>query len=330
MMLPWTLSVGAALSALLAAVSAECDREALFKFADSYVFAQENGQAGYLENIADNFTYVENNKTQEITSGIFNNALVIDHRRTIADTTECATFTELIVTRNASGMPAPYVIGTQIRHSPGDMSCYLIDSIVTTEGNWLFNVTGTLYWVQRENWDTIPEAERDSRETLKSAADAYLSMWDNKSAIDAVPWGTPCARLEGGVYTGNGGPNDSCKVGIPTNNTQAPNSHRRYVIDETVGSISVLCIFEHLENAPDSHEFRLEKGKRHTSVFATLHAVKEPPYRVRNWELYRLYRRDEPDAEGTKESISHSAGETAKDNFENCIVQLRPKLASYD
>ncbi|RYP27887.1 hypothetical protein DL767_007475 [Monosporascus sp. MG133] len=261
MMLPWTLSVGAALSALLAAASAECDREALFKFADSYVFAQENGHAGYLENIADNFTYVENNKTHEITTGILNNALVIDHRHTIADTIECATFTELVVTRNASGMPAPYVIGTQIRHSPGDMSCYLIDSIVTTEGHWLFNATGTLYWVQRENWGPIPEAERDSRDTLKAAADAYLSMWDNKSAIDAVPWGTPCARLEGGVYTGNGGPNDSCKVGIPTNNTQAPNSYRRYVIDETVGAISVLCIFEHLENAPDSHEFRLEKGK---------------------------------------------------------------------
>ncbi|RYO83411.1 hypothetical protein DL766_006810 [Monosporascus sp. MC13-8B] len=261
MMLPWTLSVGAALSALPPAASAECDRGALLKFADSYVSAQENGQVGDLENIADNFTYVENNKTQEITSGILNNALVIDHRRTIADTTGCATFTELVVTRNASGMPAPYVVGTQIRHSPGDLSCYLIDSIVTTEGHWLFNVMGTLYWVRREDWGPIPEAERDTRETLKAAADAYLSMWNDKSAIEAVPWGTPCARLEGGVYTGNGGPNDSCKVGIPTNNNQAPNSHRRYVIDETVGSISVLCIFEHLENAPDSHEFRLEKGK---------------------------------------------------------------------
>ncbi|RYP63285.1 hypothetical protein DL771_009356 [Monosporascus sp. 5C6A] len=260
-MLPWTLGVGAALSALLAAASAECDREALLKFADSYVFAQENGHAGYMDNIADNFTYVENNKTREITSGIIFNALVIDHRHTIADTTGCATFTELIVTRNASGMPAPYVIGTQIHHSPGDMSCYLVDSIVTTEGHWLFNATGTLYWAQRENWDPIPEAQRDSRETLKAAADAYLSMWNNKSAIDAVPWGTPCARLEGGAYTGNGGPDDSCKVGIPTNNNQAPNSYRRYVIDETMGSISVLCIFEHLENAPDSHEFRLEKGK---------------------------------------------------------------------
>ncbi|RYP51492.1 hypothetical protein DL768_003176 [Monosporascus sp. mg162] len=261
MMLPWTLGVGAGLGALLAAASAECDREALLKFTDSYVFSQENGHAGYMENIADNFTYVENNKTHEITTGILNNALVIDHRHTIADTIDCATFTELIVTRNAGGMRAPYVIGTQIRHNPDDMSCYLIDSIVTTEGHWLFNVTGTLYWVQRENWGPIPEAERDSRETLKAAADAYLSMWNNKSAIDAVPWGTPCARLEGGAYTGNGGPNDSCKLGVPTNNTQAPNSHRRYVIDETMGAISVLCIFEHLENAPDSHEFRLEKGK---------------------------------------------------------------------
>ncbi len=63
------------------------------------------------------------------------------------------------------------------------------------------------------------------------------------------------------MYTGNGGPADSCKVGIPTNHSQAPNSGRRYVIDETMGSISVLCVFEHLWDAPDSHQFRLENGK---------------------------------------------------------------------
>jgi len=28
-----------------------------------------------------------------------------------------------------------------------------------------------------------------------------------------VPWGTPCARLEGGSYTGSGKPTDRCDVG---------------------------------------------------------------------------------------------------------------------
>ncbi|KAI2602649.1 hypothetical protein GGR54DRAFT_491691 [Hypoxylon sp. NC1633] len=252
-----------ALVALLPMVTAqyECNRTYLSEFADSYVASHETGQLYNLDNIADNFTYVENNKTREITSGIFLNALKIAHRHTIIDTIDCASFTELIITHNVSGQPAPYVIGTQIRHSPGDLSCYLIDLTVSTTGSWLFNSTRTLELASKESWTLIDEAKRDSRETLKQAADAYLDMWSNKSAIDAVPWGTPCVRLEGSVYTGTGSPTDSCKVGIPTNNNQAPNSHRRYVIDTTYGSISVLCIFEHLANAPDSHEFRLENGK---------------------------------------------------------------------
>ena len=93
-------------------------------------------------------------------------------------------------------------------------------------------------------------------------------------------WGTPCARLEGGVYTGNGGPNDSCKPGIPTNHNQAPNSGRRYVIDESMGTISVLCVFEHLSMAPDSHLFRLENGKVryiHTITLASSGGFTPPP-----------------------------------------------------
>jgi hypothetical protein len=204
------------------------------------------------------------------------NAFIIDHRHTIADTVECASYTELIITKNVSGSSTPHVIGTQIRHNPTDMSCYLIDLIVSGPGSWLFNASQTLYWARRENWSEIPPAKRDKRETLKAAADAYLDMWSNKTAVNAVPWGTPCARLEGSAYTGNGGPNDSCKPGIPTNNNQAPNSHRRYVIDETYGSIDVLCIFEHLAMAPDSHEFRLENGKLryiHTITLADSNTV---------------------------------------------------------
>ncbi|KAI1400752.1 hypothetical protein F4819DRAFT_360717 [Hypoxylon fuscum] len=253
----------AAIGAFLPQVAAvyECNATYLKSFSDDYVKAHEMGQLYHLDNIADNFTYMENNKTREITSGIFYNALKIAHRHTIIDPIECASFTELIVTHNVSDEPAPYVIGTQIRHSPGDLSCYLIDLIVSTTGSWLFNATRTLEYASKENWTLIDEDKRDSRETLKTAADAYLDMWNNKSAIDAVPWGIPCDRLEGSVYTGPGLPTDTCKVGIPTNNNQVPNSARRYVIDPTYGSISVLCIFEHLSNAPDSHEFRLENGK---------------------------------------------------------------------
>ncbi|KAI2463330.1 hypothetical protein F4781DRAFT_126599 [Annulohypoxylon bovei var. microspora] len=271
----------AAIGALLPTVTAECNRTYIQSFSDDYVKAHESGQLTQLENIAENFTYMENNMTREITGGIFNNALKIDHRHTIVDTVECASFTELIITHNVSGEPAPYVIGTQIRHSPGDLSVYLIDLIVSTTGSWLFNSTKTLEYASKENWTLIDDDKLDTREALQQAADAYLSMWNNKSAIDAVPWGTPCDRLEGSVYTGPGLPTDSCKVGVPTNNNQAPNSARRYVIDPTYGSISVLCIFEHLSMAPDSHEFRMENGKLryiHTITLANsgLYEVEEP------------------------------------------------------
>ncbi|KAI5928075.1 hypothetical protein F4810DRAFT_698774 [Camillea tinctor] len=275
-------SLAVCAAAILPAVLADCDRAELLAFADSYVEAHETGSVSNLQNIADNFTYVENNKTREITGGIFFNAFVIDHRHTIADTVACATFTELIITHNISDEPTPHVIGTQIRHNPEDMSVYLIDLIVSGPGSWLFNASQTLYYASREDWGEIEEGARDSRELLKQAADAYLDMWNNASAIDAVPWGTPCDRLEGSVYTGQGLPTDSCKVGIPTNNNQAPNTYRRYVIDESYGAISVLCIFEHLAHAPDSHEFRLEGGKVryiHTITLADSSNGLPPPAR---------------------------------------------------
>lgn len=95
-----------ALTTLAPGVLAACNRTALLEFADAYVFAHENGcypdplivvgstrdtyllsgwtklactkwtigQVSNLENIAENFTYVENNKTHEITSGICTNS----------------------------------------------------------------------------------------------------------------------------------------------------------------------------------------------------------------------------------------------------------------
>jgi hypothetical protein len=36
---------------------------------------------------------------------------------------------------------------------------------------------------------------------------------------------------------------------------------RRYVIDEMLGSVDVLCNFESLGQMPDSHEIRVEGGK---------------------------------------------------------------------
>jgi hypothetical protein len=235
-----------------------CDNKALLDGADAYVEAQTAGQISLLNaTLATNWKYQENNAEGDANKGIISKALKIDHRRTNVDTTSCATYTELIITDSTN----PYVIGTQIHHNITDAKILMIDSIVSTTNSWLFNATKTLQYVLGEKWDPIPESKRDSRATIQAAGDAYMDMWSNATSADAVPWGTPCTRLEGSAYTGKGAADDSCKPGIPSNHTQKPNTNRRYVVDESMGSVSIMCVWQHMMNASDSHEFRLEGGK---------------------------------------------------------------------
>ncbi|KAH7113808.1 hypothetical protein B0J11DRAFT_541349 [Dendryphion nanum] len=235
--------------------SVSCTKASLASAADAYVSAQTAGSLGALNSLfATNWTYTENNKVIAHTAGLLHKPLKLDHRRTNHDLVQCATYTELVA---ASG---PYVIGTQIRHdSAGKINS--IDTIATTTGSWLFNATKTLEYIQKESWPPIPLEKQDKREVIQAAGDAYMDMWSSATAHTLVPWGTPCVRLEGSVYTGKGAPDDSCKPGIPSNHNQAPNTHRRYVIDEEMGSVSIFCVWEHMMNAADNHEFRLENGK---------------------------------------------------------------------
>ena len=101
-----------------------------------------------------------------------------------------------------------------------------------------------IHWIGTDSeFDAYPEA------------DAYLDLFMDKTA--QVPWGTPCARLEGGVYTGRGEPTDSCNVGVPEN---VPMVEREYVIDEAKGAVSVFLKMGE-NKLPDSHTFRVENGR---------------------------------------------------------------------
>jgi len=245
------------LSFPMTSITMECDQTNLTNAADAYVAAQTAGLLDPLLNfLATNWTYQENNKEMNPQKGVISKAMKIDHRRTNIDTIACASYTELIITDTSN----PYVIGTQIRHDM-NMQITMIDSIASTTNSWLFDANKTLQHVLEEKWDPIPIVNRNSRDVIQAAGDAYLDMWSNATAADAVPWGEPCTRLEGSAYTGSGKPTDSCKPGIPSNHSQAPNTHRRYVVDENMGSVSILCLWEHMMMAADSHEFRLEGGK---------------------------------------------------------------------
>ncbi|KAI1169353.1 hypothetical protein F5B18DRAFT_20029 [Nemania serpens] len=227
--------------------AAQCARETLVAATNKLLAAQTAGKPDAMGAIT-GVGYLEQFKTADMKKGILATPLKLDFNRSLHDTVQCATYTEMVAAAGAH----PYVVGTQMHFTPEGKLTNL-SSLVTDRGDWLFNATGTLYWASREKWDVIPEAQRDSRATIQAAANAYADIFNDKSV--KVPWGSPCARLEGGAYTGNGSPSDRCDVGIPEGVALV---NRRYIIDETIGAVDVFIDFA---TVPDSHEFRIEKGK---------------------------------------------------------------------
>jgi hypothetical protein len=150
----------------------------------------------------------------------------------------------------------PYVVSTQIRHLDNDTSTISsIDTIAATTGDLFFDAKKTLSYIRAESWSSLPTVSQPSRALLRSIGDAYLDMWTNSTAADTIPWGTQCERVEGSMYT------NPCGASLPRGGSQKANGMRRYVIDETVGSVQVSCQFDSLGAWPDSHEIRVEKGK---------------------------------------------------------------------
>ncbi|KAJ2990271.1 hypothetical protein NUW58_g3033 [Xylaria curta] len=244
--------LGVALASLVTFGHAECTREGLLAAANSYLAAQTSGNIAGLKLSGTNFTYQQNNKKADIKTGVLSQSLKIDLNRTTADTVACASYTMLISSTGSK----PYVISTQIRHPGDDTSTILmIDSIVATTGALFFNAKQTLSYIQKENWGVLDESLRANRTELKRVGDAYLDMWTDAKAADSIPWGTDCERVEGSALT------KPCGASLPRGGSAKNNGNRRYVIDETVGSVDVLCSFDSLGNLPDSHEIRLEGGK---------------------------------------------------------------------
>jgi hypothetical protein len=206
--------------------------------------------------LANGLGYVENMAVTDINKGLIKTAMKIDHHRSLLDTASCQTFTEVIVTNKEK----PYVLGTRMRVNRDKIA--EVEMVWTTTGYWLFNADNYLKYSSAEDWGPIPAGKRDTRETLVAAANAYLDAF-LEGKKDLVPWGYPCQRTEGGMYTGKGDPKDSCDVGVPSGVNIA---NRRFVVDPTIGSVVVYCTFGAGSagggsGAPDTHLFRLEGGK---------------------------------------------------------------------
>jgi hypothetical protein len=246
---------GAMLAPTAGFAQVSCSRDGMRRAVDLYLAAQTTGDTSGLP-LASGLGYRENNAPAKIDDGLIKAAMTIDHHRSLLDPATCQTFTEVIVTNKDK----PYVLGTRLRVNRDKIA--EIEILWTTTGYWLFNADNYLKYSSTEKWNEIPASQRDTRDTLVAAANAYLDAF-LEGKKDLVPWGYPCNRTEGGAHTGNGSPTDSCDVGVPSGVNIA---NRRFIVDPTVGSVVVFCTFGAGNagggsGAPDTHLFRVENGK---------------------------------------------------------------------
>jgi len=240
--------------------SAACKREALQKLTDTYVKAQTDGKASLLP-LEKGASYGENDQAMDIAKGVLAAPLKVDFTRSFHDTTQCATFTELV----AATDPHPYVIHTRMEATGNGKKVSKVESVVTDAGDWMFGATEHLATTRTEKWDEIPKDKRDTRQAIQAAADAYLNNWGEPTL--PVPHGTPCSRLEGRISTAAKNPEgQTCTMGAFPQKLDV--THRRYVIDEALGAVSIFHNFPWLDagipkdpGTPASQMFRVEGGK---------------------------------------------------------------------
>ena len=231
-----------------------CTRAELVTAADAYVAAQKKGDITGMPLDA-KARFVENMSDVAKDKGLWNTALKIDQARSVHDTRRCKSFVEVIVTDAGH----PYVIGTRLYLDKGKI--LRVDSLVTDKGDWLFNATAYLKFSKNENWGELHKYQHTSQEEMIRGANAYLDFFSDK--FTSVPWGIPCARLEGGAYSNRDSkPDASCEVGIPPGVCGLYIVNRDYLIDEDTGVINVFCRFG-AGGMPDSHTFRYVDGKVH-------------------------------------------------------------------
>ena len=254
--------------------SRECSRATLIKATESYIAAQKAGKVSKMK-LARDAKFREDMSSTTKDKILVNSALPIAFDRSIYDTVRCKTFTEVIVTEGDH----QYVVGTRLAVDKGKITEY--DSLVTDKGDWLFNADVYLKYSKAEEWPVLPLDDRVSRQDLIDAANNYFDFIFLDKGV-RPPWGSPCSRLEGGIYTNEKMEDkDTCQIPAPLGEMFV--SNRTFVVDEERGAVNIFCLFEdNASGMPDSHTFRLVKGKYrniHTlSVNLTDEKVEVPKY----------------------------------------------------
>ena len=232
-----------------------CTKADLQAATDAYVAAQKSGDVSGMP-LADNAHYLENMQTVDKGEGDVDRQAAGGQRRQLP---RPGALQDLHPAPSSTRAAKPYVIGTRLYLHQGKI--LKVDSLVTHPGDWLFNANAYLTYSTKEDWGDLKPGQKTAPAEMIRGANAYLDSFADK--FTEVPWGTPCARLEGGAYTNRDNkPDASCNVGIPAGVLYIVN--RDYVIDPDKGVINVFCRFGNSTSGmPDSHTFRYVDGKIH-------------------------------------------------------------------
>ena len=226
----------------------DCSRQGLTNAVNSYIEALSAGDYTKMP-LASGAKYIENdhnapyngNRTVAFGEGLWKTPLPPDHHMNLIDVEACATFTEVIL----ANTDPQYVLG--VRLTVKDNKISEVFTVVTYDGHWLFNAKNYLRYSKAEDWSELPVEKRLTRERLRDDAEAYFKYFNDKSVV--VPWGVPCARLEGGAYTGDS-PTSTCNVGVP-DTQKIPTVW--WLADPDYGMVILYVFF----GGPDSHMFRI-------------------------------------------------------------------------
>jgi len=255
--------------------SRECSRATLIEATESYIAAQKAGDLSKMS-LSKDVKFKEDFSEVAKDKSLINTALPIAFHRSIFDAGRCKTFTEVIVTEGDH----QYVVGTRLTVDGRNIT--EVESLVTDKEDWLFNADDYLKYSSAEDWPVLPLDDRVSRQELIDAANNYFDFIFLDKGV-RPPWGSPCARLEGGAYTNpDNEDKDTCQIPAPLGEMFV--SNRTFVVDEEKGAVNIYCLFEDNNlGMPDSHTFRLVKGKYrniHTlSVNLSGEEVEVPEYK---------------------------------------------------
>lgn len=210
---------------------AACTRYVLKEVTAGYLAALAVGKLAIKGLAGGTVIYQENDVVLDISNGVLSQGVSIHFNRSPYDTTECASYTEVVDWKapvcdwNTTGCDRQQNHKDRIRglrQRRLALQCRRVSAIQ-----------------QAGELGRPPEGKRDKRDVIKTAGDAYIDAWGDSSVHP--PFGKSCARLEGSSYlTGN------CKL-----NFQPPFkvTNRRYTIDKELGAVDIFHNFPFLDKA---------------------------------------------------------------------------------